>query len=93
MSRELDYKNVPWCPSYPVDEIVQIKTGTWRALAPVVTEEKCIKCKLCYWWCPDSAISITEKGAKVDYNFCKGCGICANECPVGAINMVREEMK
>ncbi|NMA11550.1 MAG: 4Fe-4S binding protein, partial [Methanomicrobiales archaeon] len=23
--------------------------------------------------------------------YCKGCGICANECPKGAIAMVREE--
>jgi pyruvate ferredoxin oxidoreductase delta subunit len=25
-----------------------------------------------------------------DYRFCKGCGVCANECPAGAIGMERE---
>jgi pyruvate ferredoxin oxidoreductase delta subunit len=25
-----------------------------------------------------------------DYRYCKGCGVCANECPVDAIEMVRE---
>jgi len=25
-----------------------------------------------------------------DYDYCKGCGICANECPTKAIEMVRE---
>jgi Pyruvate/2-oxoacid:ferredoxin oxidoreductase delta subunit len=28
---------------------------------------------------------------KVDYDHCKGCGICANECPTVAITMVRED--
>jgi pyruvate ferredoxin oxidoreductase delta subunit len=26
-----------------------------------------------------------------DFDFCKGCGICANECPKDAIEMVLEE--
>jgi 2-oxoacid:acceptor oxidoreductase delta subunit (pyruvate/2-ketoisovalerate family) len=32
---------------------------------------------------------IDEK-ANIDYDYCKGCGICANECPVKAIDMRRE---
>ena len=27
-----------------------------------------------------------------DYDYCKGCGICAAECPCGAIEMVPEEI-
>ena len=39
-------------------------------------------------YCPDAAI---DQDLKVDLNFCKGCGICANECPKKAIEVVREE--
>jgi pyruvate ferredoxin oxidoreductase delta subunit len=39
-------------------------------------------------YCPDQAIN---KEFEIDLGFCKGCGICANECPKRAIAMVREE--
>jgi 2-oxoacid:acceptor oxidoreductase delta subunit (pyruvate/2-ketoisovalerate family) len=39
-------------------------------------------------FCPDGAIHWKpEKDIEFDYNFCKGCGICANECPTKAIEM------
>jgi Pyruvate/2-oxoacid:ferredoxin oxidoreductase delta subunit len=28
---------------------------------------------------------------EIDYDYCKGCGICAAECPCGAIAMVPEQ--
>jgi Pyruvate/2-oxoacid:ferredoxin oxidoreductase delta subunit len=28
---------------------------------------------------------------KIDYDYCKGCGICAQECPAKAIRMVAEQ--
>ena len=28
---------------------------------------------------------------EIDYDYCKGCGICAAECPCGAIAMMPEE--
>jgi len=47
---------------------------------------------LCWVYCPDAAISLQEDNSpKIDYDYCKGCGICANECPVKAIAMHREE--
>jgi pyruvate ferredoxin oxidoreductase delta subunit len=39
-------------------------------------------------YCPDAAIN---EDLEVDLDFCKGCGICAEECPKKAITMVREE--
>ncbi|PIN68872.1 hypothetical protein COV93_07860 [Candidatus Woesearchaeota archaeon CG11_big_fil_rev_8_21_14_0_20_43_8] len=51
---------------------------------------KCIKCDNCLIFCPDCCIKKTEKGYKVDYDYCKGCGICAEECPRGIISLEEE---
>ncbi len=68
------------------------KTGSWRVFRPVIDEEKCIKCGICYMFCPDASIYEKDDGYyAIDYEYCKGCGICANECPKNAIKMVREE--
>ncbi len=46
---------------------------------------------MCWIVCPDSAIQV-EGGKKVgtDMQYCKGCGICATECPVDCISIVLE---
>jgi len=70
---------------------VRYRTGDWRALRPVLDKSKCIKCLLCWVYCPEPAIIRHEDDSvEIDYNYCKGCGICANECPVKAITMVPE---
>jgi pyruvate ferredoxin oxidoreductase delta subunit len=38
-------------------------------------------------YCPDGVI---DEEYTIDLMYCKGCGICANECPKQAIAMVRE---
>ncbi len=69
----------------------EVETGSWRALRPVVHLDKCIKCLLCWVFCPDDAIiRLDDDYVKVNYTYCKGCGICANECPTKAIDMVEE---
>lgn len=52
----------------------------------------CDDCDNCYLFCPDSSVVKPERGETrvIDYEYCKGCGICAEECPVGLIEMVKE---
>lgn len=64
------------------------KTGNWRALKPVRDVKKCTKCMQCWQFCPDMAI---DKDINTNYDYCKGCGICANICPVKCIEMIKEE--
>jgi len=47
---------------------------------------------LCYFYCPDASIIVENgKAVGIDLLHCKGCGICAKECPAGAIAMKSEE--
>lgn len=62
-------------------------TGDWRTFRPVRDMDRCIKCMLCYLYCPEAVIS---SSIEIDYDYCKGCGICANECSKKAITMVEE---
>jgi 2-oxoacid:acceptor oxidoreductase delta subunit (pyruvate/2-ketoisovalerate family) len=52
----------------------------------------CFECDNCYGVCPDNAVIKLGPGKRFrfDYDFCKGCGVCAQECPCGAIAMVPE---
>ncbi|MBK8769540.1 MAG: NAD(P)-binding protein [Rhizobiales bacterium] len=52
----------------------------------------CFECDNCYGVCPDNAIIKLGAGNRfrIDYDYCKGCGLCAAECPCGAIDMVPE---
>ena len=72
----------------------EFKTGDWRTKKPILLSEKCINCLACWIYCPDSAVIIKDgKVVGFDYEYCKGCGICANECPVKgkAIKMISEK--
>ena len=73
------------------------RTGSWRVERPVIDLSCCTPaitgkhaCHLCWLYCPDNVVS-KEIEPTVDLEYCKGCGICAEECPVGAIAMVSEE--
>jgi 2-oxoacid:acceptor oxidoreductase delta subunit (pyruvate/2-ketoisovalerate family) len=54
----------------------------------------CFECDNCYGVCPDNAVVKLGPGNRFrfNYDYCKGCGICAAECPCGAIRMVPEEI-
>jgi pyruvate ferredoxin oxidoreductase delta subunit len=73
------------------------RTGSWRVERPVIDYSRCTParsgkhaCHLCWLYCPDNVVTKTIEPS-VDLEYCKGCGICAEECPVGAISMVPEE--
>ena len=54
----------------------------------------CFECDNCYGVCPDNAVVKLGPGRRyeIDLDYCKGCGICAAECPCGAIDMVPERI-
>lgn len=72
---------------------VGFMTGDWKTFMPIRDLEKCTTCLTCVMLCPEGAISwLPEKGKiDIDLTFCKGCGICANECPTKAITMKIEQ--
>jgi pyruvate ferredoxin oxidoreductase delta subunit len=68
------------------------KTGDWRSMRPVVNKSQCIRCGVCYIFCPDMAVGKTEDGYfEANMYYCKGCGICSRECFTGCISMAAEE--
>lgn len=80
------------------------KTDKWRTQRPVLDYGSCIRCMICWKFCPDNAISYSTDGdlqspnerialleaPVIDYDYCKGCGICSNECPENSIKMINE---
>jgi 2-oxoacid:acceptor oxidoreductase delta subunit (pyruvate/2-ketoisovalerate family) len=52
---------------------------------------RCIECDNCFVFCPDVSIKPAEKGFyEINYDFCKGCGVCVHECPRLAMEMIPE---
>ena len=69
------------------------RTGNWSKFKPTINLEKCIptksgkpSCFNCWLYCPEGVISRTIP-PKINREYCKGCGICKEECPAGAILM------
>lgn len=80
-------------------------TDSWRIQKPIIDYSKCIRCMICWKFCPDLCINVVKgdsypapnerqlklEAPDIDMDYCKGCGICANECPEKCIEMVLEE--
>ena len=69
---------------------VDNKTGSWRTFKPVYDKEACNMCRFCWFYCPEGCIYDRKEEMEFDFDYCKGCGICANQCPKDAIEMVRD---
>ena len=50
----------------------------------------CIDCDNCVVYCPDLAVRREGGGYVVLADYCKGCGLCVEECPTGSMKMVEE---
>jgi pyruvate ferredoxin oxidoreductase gamma subunit len=100
-----DYRRPDWT-DLPMEEIslsapsifasansVQVRTGLWRSLRPVIDYARCNRCNwVCGSYCPDSAIVVATDGRPIiDYDHCKGCMICVAQCPPHAIAAYPEE--
>jgi pyruvate ferredoxin oxidoreductase delta subunit len=96
-------KNTDTATNIPIGDIVEagtastFYTGDWRLKKPMWNSTKCINCLTCWIYCPDSSIKLTlnKNNNKtivngINYDYCKGCGICANGCKVKAIVMEEE---
>jgi pyruvate ferredoxin oxidoreductase delta subunit len=77
-------------------------TGDWRTFKPVINQDKCTRCLRCWVFCPEPAISIVDRQhespsgrvwkntLEINYDYCKGCGICVEECEPKAIDFIEE---
>jgi len=72
-----------------IGSFLENKTGSWRTFIPNVDPDKCINCQMCWFYCPDAAVNRGEEVISFNLDYCKGCGICAEVCPVKAIEMRR----
>jgi len=69
---------------------VKNKTGQWSLHHAFIDQKKCIKCHLCAGHCPEGCVEIFSDGRNVEVNadYCKGCLVCAVECPAKAIKII-----
>lgn len=84
------FSEIPETTSYEAGYLVTKNAG-WRNVRPVINAEACVGCLQCYLYCPDGVIFKDGKKAAIDYDFCKGCGICRKICKFGAITMEAEK--
>jgi 2-oxoacid:acceptor oxidoreductase delta subunit (pyruvate/2-ketoisovalerate family) len=78
----------------PVGEgLHSVATGEWRTEHPVLQQHVCTPCGQCLLYCPVSSVRRVGTAYEIDLTYCKGCGICAHECPHDAIVMVKVEAK
>jgi len=74
----------------PTSLLLCLDTGTWRTKRPVVDKEKMHLLRALRNLLPAAMYDHQERFLEPNLSFCKGCGICAKECPRAAIVMLPE---
>lgn len=70
------------------------RRGTTKTMRPVIRFDLCRKCTLCWLECPDECFDPTPDGRyDVDYQYCVGCGKCAEVCPVNECIFMVDELR
>ncbi len=72
---------------------VQLGIGTDGALSEAArcfSCGRCTSCDNCLTYCPDMAVERAPGGYAIVGDYCKGCGLCVQECPTGSIAMQDE---
>ena len=82
-------KQIPQGPAFPTGQLHDISSGM-RTFRPVIDTSKCVNCLRCFLVCPDGAIDKSGEHPEVDYDYCKGCGVCVRACKFGCISMEKE---
>jgi pyruvate ferredoxin oxidoreductase delta subunit len=72
------------------EKTFSLKTSEWRFQRPLVDEDRCNGCGICFLYCSSGCIDEDQEVAVIDMEYCKGCGVCARMCPRGAIQMEME---
>ncbi len=63
--------------------------ASWRVDKPIFNIDVCIDCQNCWVWCPDTSILSRDKQMLgIDYDHCKGCGVCAEVCPTNPKSLI-----
>lgn len=85
----VSYDEIPYPLAAP-GHLLQKNAG-FRTIKPILDQEKCVNCLRCYLLCPEGTVYRDGESLAIDYDFCKGCGICAHECKPRAIEMIPDE--
>ncbi len=92
MGNKIELHSIEEYPELAVsrEDMTYNKTGAWRVIRFTIDLTHCTRCLLCWKFCPDAAIEIVDGAPHINLEFCKGCGICAEECPCKCISFSQE---
>ena len=71
--------------------LVRVVPPKARARRPEWDRDRCVRCAVCYLYCPHGAVRRTDDGYfESSDERCRGCGVCHRECWFGVIGMIEE---